>query len=137
MGYNETNMNSNYSKNISIQKEEHDFRASDPDLVEESLVQQSRGETELDDSTASNPSNSFVPLTINRGHKPSDGTIAIMKDITVQDLQKMTDLFYEKAFQDDTLDKFIRSHDDPHGARFAKWIHQKLSGSTVWDQDRA
>merc|ERR1712224_949220 len=69
--------------------------------------------------------------------KPSEGTVAIMETIELSDLQKMTDLFYEKAFQDDTLDKFIQSHSDPHGARFAKWIHQKLSGSTVWDEDRA
>jgi hypothetical protein len=52
------------------------------------------------------------------------------------DLQKMTESFYEKAFQDATLDQFIHSHNDPHGNRFAKWIHQKLSGSNVWDQDR-
>ena len=48
----------------------------------------------------------------------------------------MTELFYEKAFGDQTLDTFIRSHDDPHGARFAKWIYQKLSGDRVWDEDR-
>merc|ERR1712224_732773 len=69
--------------------------------------------------------------------KPSEGTVAIMETIELSDLQKVTDLFYEKAFQDETLDKFIQSHSDPHGARFAKWIHQKLSGSTVWDEDRA
>jgi hypothetical protein len=27
-------------------------------------------------------------------------------------------------------------NNDPHGIRFAKWIHQKLSGSKVWDNDR-
>ena len=48
----------------------------------------------------------------------------------------MTELFYDKAFQDPVLDKFIRSHNDPYGSRFAKWIHQKLSGSNVWDVDR-
>jgi hypothetical protein len=56
--------------------------------------------------------------------------------VGLKDLKKMTELFYEKAFLDTTLDTFIRSHDDPHGARFAKFIHQKLSGSTVWDKDR-
>jgi len=35
------------------------------------------------------------------------------------------------------LDQFIQNHNDPHGQRFAKWIHQKLSGSTLWDEDRA
>mmetsp|Transcript_14023 Transcript_14023/g.15414 ORF Transcript_14023/g.15414 Transcript_14023/m.15414 type:complete len:204 (-) Transcript_14023:153-764(-) len=50
-------------------------------------------------------------------------------------LRDMTDRFYQKAFQDETLDKFLRSHEDPHGTRFAKWIHQKLSGSKKWDKD--
>merc|ERR1712157_524965 len=58
------------------------------------------------------------------------------EEVTLEDLQSMGELFYEKAFADQTLDRFIRSHDDPHGARFAKWIHQKLSGSGVWDHDR-
>ena len=34
---------------------------------------------------------------------------------SLQMLQKMTGKFYEMAFQDPHLDKFIRSHDDPHG----------------------
>ena len=55
----------------------------------------------------------------------------------IDDLQNMTELFYDNAFQDDTLDKFLRSKDDPHGLRFAKWIYQKLTGSYVWDDDRA
>jgi len=82
----------------------------------------------------------FVPLTMGGGgrtHVTSDSLIHLMSDITIEDLQKMTDRFYEKAFQDENLDKFIRSHKDPHGSRFAKWIHQKLSGSNVWDEDKA
>lgn len=120
-------------QNIKIKKEEEGFRSSDPDLIEESF-----GRVGEPHETLSDVASGFVPLSVNRrSHRPSDGTITIMKTITLSDLQKMTDLFYEKAFQDETLDKFIRSHDDPHGSRFAKWIHQKLSGSTIWDEDRA
>lgn len=118
-----------------IEKEEKEFRASDPDLIEESI--EGKRETKVAKSVLSNASD-FVPLSMSwRSHRPSNGTIAIMESITLLDLQKMTDLFYEKVFQDETLDKFIQSHDDPHGSRFAKWIHQKLSGSTIWDEDRA
>jgi len=82
----------------------------------------------------------FVPLTMGgRGgtHVVSEDLMHLMSNITVEDLQQMTERFYKKAFQDETLDKFLRSHTDPHGSRFAKWIHQKLSGSTIWDDDRA
>jgi hypothetical protein len=83
----------------------------------------------------------FVPLSMGGGgrtHVPSEGSRYLIEhEVTLGDLQKVTDKFYELAFQDKTVDKYIRSHNDPHGSRFAKWIHQKLSGSNVWDQDRA
>jgi len=121
-----------------ILKEEQEFRASDPDLIEESLVEgKQEPKTVSPLVSESSDASNFVPLYINSGHMPSEGTVAIMKNIALSDLQKMTDLFYEKAFQDETLDKFIQSHDDPHASRFAKWIHQKLAGSAVWDEDRA
>jgi len=50
------------------------------------------------------------------------------------ELERMTTRFYNDAFLDDTLDKFIGSHDDLHADRFARWIHQKLTGSSVWDE---
>jgi hypothetical protein len=128
-----------------IIEEEAQLRASDADLIEESFEGEREGKITMCPYSGSSVSDvsDFVPLSINtgwrgpRGHNPSEGTIAIMETISLSDLQKMTDLFYEKAFQDEALDKFIQSHDDPHGSRFAKWIHQKLSGSTLWDQDRA
>jgi len=127
-----------------IQKEVEEFRASDPDLMEEAFEGKREKKNASLVGSESGDSSSFVPLSINRnswvgpkGHMPSDGTISMMETISLSDLQKMTDLFYENAFQDETLDKFIHSHDDPHGSRFAKWIHQKLSGSTIWDEDRA
>jgi hypothetical protein len=60
----------------------------------------------------------------------------IEKEVSLDDLKQMTNNFYQLGFQDDTLDKFIRSHGDPHADRFAKWVHQKLAGSDLWDQDR-
>jgi hypothetical protein len=56
-------------------------------------------------------------------------------EVGLSDLQRMTDLFYQKAFLDATLDPFIHSHSEPHGLRFAKWIHQQLTGSCLWDED--
>lgn len=84
----------------------------------------------------------FIPLRMGgshgRTHLPSDDTISMMKndEITLNDLKAMTEKFYELAFMDHTLDKLIRSRTDPHGDRFAKWIHQKLCDSHVWDDDR-
>ena len=55
-----------------------------------------------------------------------------MKEVGGLDaLRRFTSLFYEKAFADPVLDKFIRSHADPHGNRFARWVHQKLTGGTA------
>lgn len=119
-----------------IKKVEDEFRTSDPDLIEETF--EGMRKTKPSKPVVSKNASGFVPLSVqSQSHRPSEGTVAFMKTITLSDLQKMTDLFYDKAFQDVTLDKFIRSHDDPHGLRFAKWIHQKLSGSTIWDEDRA
>ena len=62
-------------------------------------------------------------------HRVSEGSRSLIEnEVTLADLERMTHLFYEHAFQDVTLSKFIRNFDDPHGERFAKWIHQKLSG---------
>jgi truncated hemoglobin YjbI len=132
-----------------LKQEEANLRAADGDLQEEANLQPRDG-----DASAAPPSSStgfttkrlisfpftFVPLRMGGGgrtHTVSEGSRRLMAEqVSLADLEKMTELFYEKAFLDATLDPFIRSHDDPHGARFAKFIHQKLSGSTVWDEDR-
>lgn len=50
----------------------------------------------------------------------------------------MTDIFYRKAFQDIHLDKFIRSHNDPHFSRLGNWIVEKMDPrQTVWTEERA
>lgn len=121
------------------------LRASDEDLQQEATIAVTN-----EKKTTTTPYNSespvqypfqFIPLRMGGGgrtHVPSRGSrYLIENEVTLDDLKKATEKFYELAFQDKTLDKFIRSHADPHGDRFAKWIHQKLSGSTVWDEDRA
>ena len=65
----------------------------------------------------------------------TDESCSLMDEVSLVDLEQMTTKFYENVFQDATLDNFIHSHNDPHASRFTKWIHQKLSGSTVWDGD--
>lgn len=142
-----------------ITQQEKTLRQSDADLLEEArsslgnpMKQQNQDSA---DSIAKCPFNHttttpaveqpnlpfrFIPLRMggNGGtHMHSTGSKALLEaEVTLADLEGMTELFYEKAFADATLDKFIRSHDDPHAARFAKWIHQKLTGSNIWDTDR-
>lgn len=78
---------------------------------------------------------SFVPLEFSGDTLVHSLGSILETEVAYEDLQRMTDLFYEKAFLDATLDPFIHSHSDPHGSRFAKWIHQQLTGSSVWDED--
>ena len=60
-----------------------------------------------------------------------------MKEVGGLDaLRRFTSLFYEKAFADPVLDKFIRSHDDPHGERFATWIAEKFGLGQPWTEER-
>lgn len=121
--------------------EEQSLLLADNDLLAEAQLPGSATPTSVE--TKKVPAGcryKFIPLGMGgRGgtHVVTEGSRQIIEDeVSLQDLQAMTELFYEKAFKDTTLDKFIHSHDDPHGQRFAKWIHQKLSGSTVWDDDR-
>ena len=73
-----------------------------------------------------------VPLMMQGNtHVPTTGSAALVDEIGgLPSLLRMTRSFYDKAFQDATLDRFIRSHSDPHGDRFSKWIHTKLTGAT-------
>ena len=126
-----------------------ELRASDPDLTEEAIEvypaktsSSASGEVEGDNLPirSQNSPYKFVPLKMGGSggtHKPSRASRELIEhEVPFEDLLAMTEKFYEKAFQDATLDKFIRSHNDPHGSRFAKWIHQKLTGSNMWDMDR-
>ena len=135
--------------NITI--EEQKLRASDADLQEEGGFEVSVGRCPFSGNDIGDAAPAivkgealpfqFIPLRMGGSggtHKPSEGSKALIKnEVSLKDLKKMTNKFYEFAFQDATLDKLIRSHNDPHGDRFAKWIHQKLTGSNVWDRDRS
>lgn len=137
--------------NATLDEEVRTFRETNEDLLAEHA-----GGIHTNRSTASSsiqnlksietPNDSensyhFVPLRMGgrgRTHVASAESAALVDDIGgLPTLEKMTTSFYDKAFRDVTLDKFIRSHGDPHGNRFARWIHQKLTGSTVWDEERA
>jgi hypothetical protein len=133
-----------------IRRRAEELRLSDKDLMEEATLHVDK-DAAPSQATPSFPvayDNAytpkcpyrFIPLKMggNGGtHQPSEGSRALIEEeVSLDDLEKMTNTFYEWAFQDQTLDKFIRSHSDPHGSRFARWIHQKLTGSRVWDEDR-
>ena len=138
---------SNPDDEIAIRAQQ--LRDSDPDLIQEAIEVETGKSPK---STTSPPADKniaihntsapykFVPLKMggNGGtHKPSRASRDLIEqEVSFDSLLTMTEKFYELAFQDDTLDKFIRSHNDPHGTRFAKWIHQKLTGSNIWDMDR-
>ena len=81
---------------------------------------------------------SLVPLNVvDQAHRPSAKTAQLVQDVGgLAVLRRFTLLFYEKAFADPVLDKFIRSHDDPHGERFATWIAEKMGVGTPWSDER-
>mmetsp|Transcript_10729 Transcript_10729/g.23770 ORF Transcript_10729/g.23770 Transcript_10729/m.23770 type:complete len:314 (-) Transcript_10729:991-1932(-) len=138
-----------HEKSDTLDHEERAFRATDEDLVaEEQLFKpqaQDIGNTtagvNIDLERPACPYH-FVPLRMGgnngRTHMPSAGSSALIDEIGgLSALEEITKSFYNKAFRDATLDRFIRSHDEPHAKRFAGWIHQKLTGSSAWDNERA
>jgi hypothetical protein len=142
-----------------VTEAEQELRQHDPDLLAEFETKPNEAASDPtkhlnigannnnSNNNANNTNNKeypyrYIPLTMDengRTHLVSNEAKALFEsnEVTMADLQEMTNFFYDKAFQDVTLDTFIRSHDDPHGDRFAKWIHQKLTGSRVWDEERA
>lgn len=79
-----------------------------------------------------------VPLNVlNRAHRASADTRSLVQAVGgLPILRRFTESFYEKAFADPHLDQFIRSHDDPHGERFAMWIAEKMGDGTPWTNER-
>lgn len=139
---------SSHGKNIdTLAEEERAFRATDEDLLsDEALLNTQRRVNQITSDTGFVKgvvhTYHFVPLQMGGGsgrtHIPTADSSALIDEMGgLPALEEMTSSFYEKAFRDITLDKFIRSHDEPHATRFARWIHQKLSNSTVWDDERA
>lgn len=135
------------SLSLNLRQSERELRESDPDLLEEERsFLQTKGKNTSEDENLDHSHRCirypyrFVPLTMGgsngRTHIVTDMSVSLMEEVSLEDLKVMTSKFYEKAFLDVTLDKFIHSHNDPHASRFAKWIHQKFSSSTLWDEDR-
>ena len=74
---------------------------------------------------------------VNQSHKGNPATAAIVNSIGgMPALRRFTTNFYRKCFSDPHIDKFIRSHADPHGERFASWIYEKLGAGTPWSDER-
>jgi hypothetical protein len=132
-----------------VEDQVNQLRLSDADLQEEAnstkLTNLNNNHATIDGANNPVASNTnfpfrFVPLRLNgNSHAPSEKSVALLTEVGgVEGLQKMTERFYQKAFQDATLDTFIRDHKDPHGRRFATWVHEKLGGpGRLWTKDRA
>ena len=120
------------------------LRVSDDDLLEESKMTGGYEGGSSKDSTVTSLQSlpfRFVPLRMGgrgRTHVPTRASVSLLDEIGGLDgLLKLTERFYETAFEDFTLQKLLRSKDDPHGRRFGTWIHQKVGGSgNLWDADR-
>jgi truncated hemoglobin YjbI len=79
-----------------------------------------------------------IPLNAFAGaHRATKQTTALAQNAGgLEKFREMTNAFYRKAFVDPQLDPFIRSHDDPHGERFACWIAEKMGLGQPWTQER-
>ena len=135
---------------MTVHDDERRLRSDDSDLMAEDLSpsQEPLHKTNQPSTSKVPPSRplfiqypyKFIPLSMDNGgrtHVVSSASKQMLEEeVSLQELEQMTNSFYEKAFLDKTLDKFIRSHGDPHASRFAKWIMTKLTGSSVWNEDR-
>lgn len=107
----------------------------DPDVASESLAlsmpQSARSQKERNVVA-------FVKLNVfNSSHHVSADTRALVKSIGgLPKLRSFTNTFYKLCFADPHIDKFIASHADPHGERFATWIAEKMGDGTPWTDER-
>eukprot|EP00798_Chlamydomonas_sp_ICE-L_P002612 gene2612-30935_t len=80
-----------------------------------------------------------VPLTMSDlTYRTTQATADLLKEIGGGDaIRQITDIFYDKAFEDGSLDKFIHSHNDPHAERLGNWIVEEMGGEgPVWSEER-
>mmetsp|Transcript_8940 Transcript_8940/g.13362 ORF Transcript_8940/g.13362 Transcript_8940/m.13362 type:complete len:263 (-) Transcript_8940:266-1054(-) len=77
-----------------------------------------------------------VPLSTLRGsHVASQGTKDLVADIGGGDrIRSMCTRFYEKAFEDSVLSRFMFEDDGAkaHGKRLGDWIIEKMGAGTPW-----
>jgi len=128
-------------------QEATDRMRTDEDIVgeENDLRQLSAGKTSSaraqKRATAIVQQHRHVPLNWQSGqggHRPSADTRRLLNEAGgLAGIQRFTDIFYQRAFADEHIDKFIRDHDDPHGERFATWIVEKFGDGQPWTQERA
>lgn len=81
----------------------------------------------------------FVPLYVSQStYQKSVETAQLLREIGGSNaIRRMTNIFYQKCFEDTHLDQFIVSHADPHFSRLADWIVEKMGGEgDVWTQER-
>jgi hypothetical protein len=118
---------------------------SDEDVRREAAQASSSSHATTSDSSSSavipspalKPPYQFVPLRISDGHQPTAQTVALFREAGGRAaVLRMTVFFYESAFRDHVLDKFIRDRTDPHANRFANWISEKLGNDTSWSDER-
>lgn len=109
----------------------------DADVVEERLALQAQRRT-LRCTPTPDVVVDFLPLNVSRGaHRASPETRQLFRDVGgLPIIRQFTELFYQKAFVDPHLDKFILHHDDPHGERFSLWIAEKFGEGSPWSDER-
>jgi hypothetical protein len=141
-----TNMTA--SNEISPRAEE--LRRSDDDFMEEILDDKSTLMIQVSSTTSSiatadkqmagRPPYHYVPLIMGEMGAPTnrrrDRKLSSKTRYHSRTCRLLPNKLCEFAFEDFTLEKFLHSHNDPHGAYFAKWRHQKFTGSDIWDMDR-
>jgi len=117
---------------------------ADPDISEEKTALKGKLDGKIgketrvacDNFIASLP-HGILPLNvINTKHIANEHTRRLVQNVGLPALRRFTNAFYQKAFADPHLDKFIASHNDPHGKRFALWIMEKFGDGMPWTEER-
>ena len=115
---------------------------ADPDIAEESRMLAAARQS-IAVVNAQKPAEVTVPVrvvplnVVSSAHRANADTMRLVQAVGgLRVLQRFTKSFYEKAFADPHLDKFIRSHEDPHGERFAAFIAEKMGDGTPWTDER-
>ena len=74
----------------------------------------------------------FIPL-----EEKSRETAQLLREIGGGEaILRMVNKFYQRMFEDQHLDQFVLSHDDPHFLRLGNWIIEKMGGEgNVWTEE--
>lgn len=116
-----------------------DIAAERLDLVRTKLFGEYKLTSEGKPGEKAEPSRlKFVPLNvIGRTHHATSDTARLVRSIGgLPALRRFTSLFYQRCFKDPHIDRFLHSHEDPHGERFATWVAEKFGDGTPWSNAR-